>query len=89
MIRWQNNKVWKNVDAMFAYKQVYENLGTAGLPLLTGSKGKQKQSKAEAIKHGLMISCGVFFFAFTKLGLFNKIFFSLSKSIYCLPGSPL
>lgn len=80
MLRWQSTKVWKNIDAMFAYKTVYEALGTAGLPLLQGSQGKRKQSKAEAIKHGLMLSTGVFFFAFTKLGLFNKIFFCLGKS---------
>ena len=28
-LRWQSSKAWKNVDAMFAYKQIYENLGTA------------------------------------------------------------
>jgi hypothetical protein len=29
MIRWQSSKVWKNIDAMFSYKTVYENLITA------------------------------------------------------------
>ena len=37
MLRWQKTKVWKNLDAMFAYKTIYETLGTAGLPLLQGS----------------------------------------------------
>lgn len=37
MLRWQNTKAWKNIDAMFAYKNIYETLGTAGLPLLQGS----------------------------------------------------
>ena len=52
-----------------------------GLPLLSGTQGKRKYGKAEAIKHGIMITSIVFFFAFTKLGMFNKIFFCLSKSI--------
>ena len=42
MLRWQNTKVWKNLDAMFAYKTIYETLGTAGLPLLQGSQGKRR-----------------------------------------------
>jgi len=29
MLRFNNSKVWKNLDAMFSYKTVYENLGTA------------------------------------------------------------
>ena len=29
MLRWQSNKVWKNIDAMFAFKTIFENLGTA------------------------------------------------------------
>ena len=28
-LRWQNTRVWKNIDAMFTYKTVYENLGTS------------------------------------------------------------
>ena len=28
-LRWKSSKVWKNIDAMFAYKTVYENLATA------------------------------------------------------------
>ena len=42
MLRFKSNKVWRNIDSMFAYKTIYENLGTAGLPLLQGSKGKNK-----------------------------------------------
>ena len=64
---------------MFSYKHIYETLGTAGLPLLQGSQGKRTQSRAEATKHALMLSCCVFFFGFTKLGMFNKIFFCLCK----------
>ena len=29
MLRWQNTKIWKNVDSMFAYKNIYETLGSA------------------------------------------------------------
>ena len=41
MLRWRNTKVWKNIDTMFTYKNIYENLGTAGLPLLQGTQGKR------------------------------------------------
>ena len=48
--------------------------------MLTGKSGKQRHNKAEAVKHGLMLSSAVFFFAFTRLGLFTKIFFCLITS---------
>lgn len=37
MLRFQNSKVWKNVDTLFTYKTIYENLANGGLPLLQGS----------------------------------------------------
>ena len=39
-----------------------------------------QQLKAQMVKHALMITTGVFFFAFTRLGMFNKLFFWLRKS---------
>ena len=65
---------------MFVYRNIYENLTNAGLPLMKGEKSKKAYSKAELTKHGLMLTTFVFFFGFTKLGLLNKLFFSARKS---------
>jgi len=46
---------------------------------MNGKGIKEKKGKTELKKHFMMISVGVFFFKFTKLGLMNKILFSLSK----------
>ena len=64
---------------MFVYRNIYENLTNAGLPLMKGEKSKKAYSKAELTKHGLMLTTFVFFFGFTKLGLLNKLFFSARK----------
>lgn len=29
MLKVKSTKIWKNIDALFAYKKIYENLGTA------------------------------------------------------------
>ena len=54
-------------------------LTISGLPITKSAKGKRDYGRAELIKHGLMLSTGIFFFRFTNLGLLNKVFFSVSK----------
>ena len=46
---------------------------------MKGTAQKKAYSKAELTKHGLILTTFVFFFGFTKLGMFNKVFFSASK----------
>ena len=72
----------QNVDSMFIYRNIYENLTNAGLPMMKGGKAKKSYNRAELTKHGLMLTTFVFFFGFTRLGFLNKVFFSASKCIY-------
>jgi hypothetical protein len=60
--------------------QLSLNLINSGLPLVYGAKAKNERSKFTVIKHSIMVGTAVFFFGFTKLGIFNKIFLTMVVS---------
>ena len=67
---------------MFIYREIYENLTNAGLPLMKAAAQKKAYNRAELTKHGLMFTTFVFFFGFTKLGFINKLFLAGGKLSY-------
>jgi len=50
------------------------------MPLVSGVQAKKQHGQAEMMKQGLMIGTFVVFFGFTKLGMINKIFWSMIVS---------
>jgi hypothetical protein len=52
----------------------------SGLPLVYGAHAKKQRGKFQIIKHSIMAGTAVFFFGFTKLGIFNKIFLTMITS---------
>lgn len=52
--------------------------------MMKGNHAKSKYGRAQLVKHGLMITTGVFFFGFTRLGLINKVFLTASKCRFAL-----
>jgi hypothetical protein len=48
--------------------------------MVSGAHAKKQHGKAELIKQGLMACTFIGFFGFTKLGMVNKIFWSMIVS---------
>ena len=49
------------------------------LPVLSGGNKRQKARKAQMFKGVIMLSGFIFFFAYTRMGIMNRILVSLSK----------
>jgi hypothetical protein len=77
MLRYQKTKVYKNIDSLLKFQNIYYDLINNDLPILSGGQRRTKARKVQMFRGVIMLSGILFFFLYTRMGIFNRILVSL------------
>lgn len=76
-LRYQGTKMYKNIDSLIKFQNIYYDLVNNDLPILSGGQRRTKARKTQMFRGVIMLSGMLFFFFYTRMGIFNRILVSL------------
>jgi hypothetical protein len=76
-LKYQGTKMSKNIDSLLKFQSIYYDLVNNDLPLLSGGQRRTKARKTQMFRGAVMLSGMLFFFFYTRMGVFNRILVAL------------
>ncbi len=69
--------MYKNIDSLIKFQNIYYDLMNNDMPILSGGQRRAKARKTNLIRGVIMLSGVLFFLFYTRMGIFNRMFFGL------------
>ena len=76
-MRFEKSRASTNINSVLKYQKIYTELMNHDIPLLKNKKHKRKIQMLGLWRNGIMMFGVVFFFAYSRIGILNRLILSL------------